>query len=405
MKFFVYVFIGLLIGVFVVSILLPTKEKPQYSDDELRKAALSRDMSSTPSTYEELLKLVDTEENKLSKAKIELGKDLYFDKILSKSKDISCATCHVISKNQNDKNIYLDALTSKTNDKTDCVICHLSDQSGVDRFEVAVGDGGRENPFHLNTLTTLNAALAKYQTWDGSVKTVEEQVGASIQAKEQMNLSASQAEKRLSQDDVYLKKFALAFKDENISFQNIQKAIGAYLKTLVTRSDYDRFLDGDNNAMSKSAKKGLANFLNFGCKGCHTGVTVGGQSIQKFPLRDYNSIIDVTNSFNESEKGREVSQFNFNAKMYHPFPFQNKGGFMGKDGERLFRVPMLRNVTKTSPYFHNGAIKDIRDAIFLMAKHQLGMNLTDEQVDEIVEFFKALEGDIVDYKVVDRGES
>ncbi|WP_321779398.1 cytochrome-c peroxidase [Sulfurimonas sp.] len=405
MKFFVYVFIGLLIGVFVVSILLPTKEKPQYSDDELRKAALSRDMSSTPSTYEELLKLVDTEENKLSRAKIELGKDLYFDKILSKSKDISCATCHVISKNQNDKNIYLDALTSKTNDKTDCVICHLSDQSGVDRFEVAVGDAGRENPFHLNTLTTLNAALAKYQTWDGSVKTVEEQVGASIQAKEQMNLSASEAEKRLSQDDVYLKKFALAFKDENISFQNIQKAIGAYLKTLVTRSDYDRFLDGDNNAMSKSAKKGLANFLNFGCKGCHTGVTVGGQSIQKFPLRDYNSIIDVTNSFNESEKGREVSQFNFNAKMYHPFPFQNKGGFMGKDGERLFRVPMLRNVTKTSPYFHNGAIKDIRDAIFLMAKHQLGMNLTDEQVDEIVEFFKALEGDIVDYKVVDRGES
>ncbi|WP_324171935.1 cytochrome-c peroxidase [Sulfurimonas sp.] len=405
MKFFVYVFIALLIGIFVISILLPTKEKPQYSDNELREAALSRDMSSIPRTYEELLKLVNTEENSLSKAKIELGKDLYFDKILSKSKDISCATCHVISKNQKDKNIYLNALTSKENDKTDCVICHLSDQSGVDRFEVAVGDAGRENPFHLNTLTTLNAALAKYQTWDGSVKTVQEQVGASIQAKEQMNLSASEAEKRLSQDDVYLKKFALAFKDENINFQNIQKAIGAYLKTLVTRSDYDRFLDGDNDAMSQTAKKGLANFLNFGCKGCHTGVTVGGQSIQKFPLRDYNSIIDVTNSFNENEKAREVSQFNFNAKMYHPFPFENKGGFMGKDGDRLFRVPMLRNVTKTSPYFHNGAIKKIREAVYLMGKHQLGMNLTDKQIDEIVEFLKALEGDIVDYKIVDKVKS
>ncbi len=405
MKFFVYVFIGIVLLLFTVSMLLPTKEKRQFDSESLRKAALSRNMSSTPSTYKELLKLVDTKENKLSKAKIELGKDLYFDKILSKSKDISCATCHVISKDQNDKNIYLDALTSKTNDKTDCVICHLSDQSGVDRFEVAVGDAGRENPFHLNTLTTLNAALAKYQTWDGSVKTVEEQVGASIQAKEQMNLSASEAEKRLSQDDVYVKKFALAFKDENISFQNIQKAIGVYLKTLVTRSDYDRFLDGDNNAMSKSAQKGLANFLNFGCKGCHTGVTVGGQSIQKFPLRDYNSIIDVTNSFNETQKGREVSQFNFNAKMYHPFPFENKGGFMGKDGERLFRVPMLRNVTKTSPYFHNGAVAKLREAVFLMAKHQLGMNLTNEQIDDIVEFLKALEGDIVEYKVVDRGES
>ena len=156
-----------------------------------------------------------------------------------------------------------------------------------------------------------------------------------------------------------------------------------------SRSDYDRFLDGDNDAMSKKAKKGLANFLNFGCKGCHTGVTVGGQSIQKFPLRDYNSIVDVTNSFNEEDKGREVSDFDFNAKMYHPFPFENKGGFMGKDGERLFRVPMLRNVTKTSPYFHNGAVAKIREAVFLMGKHQLGMHLTNRQIDEIVEFLKS----------------
>ncbi|MBL0708381.1 MAG: c-type cytochrome [Sulfurimonas sp.] len=404
MKFFAYLFAGLLIGIFVVSILLPTKEKPLYSDDELRRAALSRDMQTTPKTYEELLKLVDTKQNRLSKAKIELGKDLYFDKILSKSKDISCATCHLISKDQKDKKIYIDALSAKTNNKTDCIICHLSDQSGVDRFEVAVGDAGRENPFHLNTLTTLNAGLAKYQTWDGSVKTIEEQVGNSIKAKDQMNLSASKAEQRVKADDAYVKKFTLAFKDKKVSFENIQKAIGAYLKTLITRSDYDRFLDGDNGAMSKSAKKGLANFLNFGCKGCHTGVTVGGQSIQKFPLRDYNSIIDVTNSFNETQKGREVSHFNFNAKIYHPFPFENKGGFMGKDGDRLFRVPMLRNVTKTSPYFHNGAVKKLRRAVFLMAKHQLGMNLSDKQIDDIVEFLKALEGDIVDYKVIDKAD-
>ena len=113
MKFFVYVFIGIVLLLFSVSVLLPTKQKRHFNDEELRKAALSRNMSSTPSTYEELLKLVDSEQNRLTKAKINLGKDLYFDKILSKNKDISCATCHVISKNQKDKNIYLDALTSK----------------------------------------------------------------------------------------------------------------------------------------------------------------------------------------------------------------------------------------------------------------------------------------------------
>ncbi|WP_415397265.1 cytochrome-c peroxidase [Sulfurimonas sp. CS5] len=400
MKFFTYVFIFIILLLTSVSFLLPTKEKQQFDDDALRTAALSRNMSSTPATYGDLLKLVDTPENRMSKEKIDLGRDLYHEKMLSKDKDISCATCHVLSKNLKDKNIYLKALTSKTNDKTDCVVCHLSDQSGTDRFETAVGHGGAENPFHLNTLTTLNVALAKFQTWDGSVKSVEKQVGLSIQDPTQMNLSIEEVEKRLLEDAKYVKKFKLAF--DKVSFENVEKAIGAYLKTLVTRSDYDRFLDGDNDAMSKKAKKGLANFLNFGCKGCHTGVTVGGQSIQKFPLRDYNSIVDVTNSFNEEDKGREVSDFDFNAKMYHPFPFENKGGFMGKDGERLFRVPMLRNVTKTSPYFHNGAVAKIREAVFLMGKHQLGMHLTNRQIDEIVEFLKSLEGDVVDYKVVNK---
>ncbi len=407
MKFFTTLFFVILLIFFSVSMLLPKKEKRQFSDESLREAALSRDMSSTPKSYEELLKLVDTPENKMSKAKIDLGKDLYYDTILSKNKDISCATCHVLSKNPKDKDIFLNMLTSKTNDNTDCVVCHLSDQSGTDRFETAVGHNGQKNQFHLNTLTTLNAGLAKYQTWNGSVATVEEQVGLSIQDPYQMNLSANEVEERLIADTNYTKKFNLAFvgsKEKAVSFKNTKKAIGAYLKTLITRSDYDRFLDGDNNAMSKKAKKGLAHFLNFGCKGCHTGATVGGQSIQKFPLRDYNSIVDVTNSFNESEKGREVSKFDFNAKMYHPFPFENKGGFMGKNGDRLFRVPMLRNVTKTSPYFHNGAIAKIREAVYLMGKHQLGMNFSDEQLDEIVAFLKSLEGDVVDYEVLDKDE-
>lgn len=397
MRFFIAAFIFIVLLLFIVSLLLPTKEKRIFSDDALRQAALSRDMSSTPKNYDELLRILKTDREDLFKEKVELGRDLYFERALSNKHDISCATCHVISRDLKDKNIYLNALTSKVNDKTDCVVCHLSDQSAVDRFETSIGDGGKENPHHLNTLTTLNAALAKYQTWDGSVKSVEEQVGLSIKDASQMNLTGGEAVKRLSSDPLYASRFKEIYGELN--FKNIEDAIAAFLKTLITRGDYDRFLDGDNEAMNKKAKKGLAHFLNFGCKGCHTGVSVGGQSIQKFPLRDYHSVVGVTNSFNESQKGREVATFDFNAKMYHPFPFENKGGFMGKDGQRLFRVPMLRNVTKTSPYFHNGGVAKLREAIHLMGKHQLGMNLINVQIDEIVEFFRALEGDVVEFDI------
>jgi cytochrome c peroxidase len=225
-----------------------------------------------------------------------------------------------------------------------------------------------------------------------------------------MNLPADEAEKRLKESKDYVQKFKLAFnttsgsKEQTLTLENVQNAIGAYLRTLLTRSDYDRFLDGNNSAMSKKAKKGLANFINFGCKGCHTGVSVGGQSIQKFPLRDYNSFLNITNTFNEEERGREVGQVGFNFNIYHPYPFENSGEFMGNKGEQMFRVPILRNVTKTSPYFHNGSIDKIREAVYIMGKYQLGMTLPDNQIDEIVAFLESLEGDIVDYKILEKDE-
>lgn len=391
----------------LIAYILTKEVNYHYSDEELRQTALSRNMSSVPDTYEELLKLVDTPKNRLSKDKIALGKDLYFDKILSKERDISCATCHMITKEDKKNDIFSSLLLSTEKPpQKDCVVCHLSDQSGTDRFETAVGHNQQENFFHLNTQSILNAALAKYQTWSGEIETVEEQAGVSIQDPFKMSLSATDAVERLSHDSLYREKFKKVFDNKNstvptLTFDNIQKAIGAYVKTLLTRSDYDRFLDGDNNAISQEAKKGLSNFINFGCKGCHTGRSVGGQSIQKFPLRDYNSFLDLTNTFNEDVKGRKVSKVSFNFEMYHPFPFENIGGYMGKDGQRLFRVPILRNITKTSPYFHNGAVKKLRDTVYLMAKHQLGMNLTETQIDEIIAFLKTLEGDIVNYSIED----
>lgn len=395
MNYFFQVSVFLFVLLFSVSLLLPQKPRKIYNDNELREMVLARNLASTPKNVEELKKLYQNDTNKLSYAKVTLGKELYFDKILSKSKDISCSTCHLISKDKNSKTIYSDMLTSKTNDATDCVTCHLSDESGTDRFQSSVGTDGTPHPYALNTQSILNSSLAKYLTWDGSVKSVEEQAKLSIISPHKLNLSEDELIKRMTNNTKYKKLFYKSF--DEINLQNASLAIGAYVKTLITRSAYDEYLDGNNSAISMEAKNGLSNFVRFGCNGCHAGVTVGGQSIQKFPVRAYNSIMDVTNSF--QSEGREVGSFGFNDGVSHSFPFENNGGFMGKEGKQLFRVPILRNVTKTSPYFHNGSVAKLRDVVFLMARHQVGMSLTNQQTDEIIAFLKSLEGDIVEFNI------
>jgi len=390
MKTFIHpIVLTFLVVVILLSLpyLLQNREFKIYSDDELREVAVGRGMLPVPKTYKELLKVIDNPQNPMSVKKIALGKELYFDSILSRNRDISCVTCHMFKKD--DKNILLDTLVSD-NDRTNCVACHLGDQSGTDRLSTAVGHNGRENPFHLNTPTILNSSLAKFLTWDGDVTSVEEEVGISIQASFEMNMAPKDVEQRLKENHNYVTKFNDAFKDEletgeeAVSFKNTQKAIGTYVRTLLTRGDYDRFLEGDNDAINAEAKRGLANFINFGCKGCHTGMSVGGQVIKKFPLKDFISIdnLGLNFSFIATEKS---------------FPFENIGGFLGQENIQNFRVPILRNVTKTSPYFHNGSVAKIREAVDIMAKHQAGLKLTDIQIDEIVAFLKTLEGDIVDY--------
>lgn len=168
--------------------------------------------------------------------------------------------------------------------------------------------------------------------------------------------------------------------------------IGAYERTLLTYGAYDRFLEGDDSAINEKAKRGMTIFLTKGCKGCHTGMSVGGQSLQKFPLRADARIYDF----------RPNLEINPDLKITDKkFPFENIGGFLGKGGNQIFRVPILRNITKTAPYFHNGAIKDIEDAVEIMGRHQLGINFTKEEIEEIVEFLKTLEGELVEYKIVD----
>jgi len=336
--------------------ILPNKEVVVYSDNELRQRAISTNMLPIPTTYEELLKVVDNPQNPMTSQKIALGKELYNEKLLSKDRDISCASCHLLN------------------------------EGGDDNLAVAIGHQGRANPFHLNSPTVLNASLAKSQFWNGSAKDVEEQAGGPIQAPFEMNMKPNEVVQRLKSLPTYIKKFQEVF-GSPISFENVRKAIGAYERTLLTYGDYDRFLEGDNSALSAKAKRGMTLFITKGCKGCHTGMSVGGQSIQKFPLRNYLS-----------DYKRMIFEPNLKIKE-SPFPFENVGGFLGRDDRLKSRVPILRNISKTAPYFHNGAVKELDEVVRIMSKYQLGREFTPIQIDEVVAFLETLDGTLVKYDI------
>ena len=342
--------------ILLLPIILPEKEVIVYSDAKLRQRAISTNMLPIPMTYDELLKVVDNPLNRMTPKKIALGKELFNEKLLSKDKDISCATCHLL------------------------------DQGGDDNLPTAIGHQGRANPFHLNSPTVLNASLAKSQFWNGSARDVEEQAGGPIQAPFEMNMKPHEVVQRLKDMPTYVAKFQDVF-NSPISFESVKKAIGAYERTLLTHGDYDRFLEGDDSALSAKAKRGMTLFVTKGCRGCHTGMSVGGQSIQQFPLRSYLS--DYMGIIFEPDFKMKES----------PFPFVNEGGFLGRDDGLRFRVPVLRNISKTAPYFHNGAIKELKEAVRIMSKYQIGEEFTPTQIDEVVAFLETLDGELVEYEI------
>ncbi len=329
---------------------------------QLRAEALQHGMGSIPKRWEDAKRLVETPEHPLTPQKIALGQRLFFDPVLSKDRTINCASCHDLSK------------------------------GGDDGRPTAVGYRAQRNPHHLNAPTVFNAALAKRQFWDGRSPDVEDQAKGPIQAPFEMAMTPREVVERLKADASYAEAFDSVFPRRGITFDTVTEAIGAYERTLLTRSAYDRFLDGDDDAIGLDAKRGFSLFMQLGCKGCHTGVSVGGQSLQTFPLRPYRSPI-VPHSVYVNGK-RYFRGFTLGKLSYDsPYPFPDVGGFHGKNGMFRFRVPVLRNVTRTAPYFHNGSVEKLEEAVRIMARHQLGIDLNTRQIAQIVAFLKTLEGD------------
>ena len=283
-----------------------------------------------PANETELMKLIDNKENPLTAEKIELGKKLYFDPRVSKSGIISCNTCH---------NLGL---------------------GGADGVPAAVGHKWTANPHHLNSPTVYNSVFFKSQFWDGRSPHLADQAKGPIEAGPEMAAPASLVEKRITSIPQYVKEFNAAYgKDAKIDFDLISSTISLFEKTLVTPSKFDDYLNGNEKALNDAEKKGLNTFIDKGCASCHNGIAIGG-TMQPFELA---------------------------AK----YKFASIGDFKGNE-QGMVKTPTLRNITETAPYFHNGQIWSLNEAIKEMGSVQLGITITDQEANEIKDFLKALKG-------------
>jgi cytochrome c peroxidase len=260
------------------------------------------------------------------------------------------------------KKLYLDPQLS-VNDKVACSSCHRLDNYGVDSQPTSPGHEGKRGG--RNSPTTLNAALHIAQFWDGRAKDVEEQALGPILNPVEMGMPNEAAVvNKLKKIDDYKALFAEAFKDEKDPFQykNVGKAIGAFERTLLTPSRFDDFLNGDESALNDSEKRGLTKFMHMGCVTCHNGVVIGGNSYKK---------IGVVEPYETKDMGRfEVTGL--------------------ETDKKVFKVPSLRNITKTGPYFHDGSVETLDEAIRLMAKHQLGRQVGPGFIDDVKAFLGSL---------------
>ncbi|MXS84059.1 cytochrome-c peroxidase [Nitrosomonas oligotropha] len=260
------------------------------------------------------------------------------------------------------KKLYLDPKLS-VNDTISCNSCHQLNNFGVDSQPTSPGHEGKRGG--RNSPTTFNAALHIAQFWDGRAKDVEEQALGPILNPIEMGMPNEAAVvDKLKKIDEYKAMFAEAFKDEKdpIQYKNVGKAIGAFERTLITPSRFDDFLKGDENALNDAEKRGLQKFVHMGCANCHNGVAIGGNSYKK---------IGLVEEYKTSDVGR----------------FAVTGLETDK---KVFKVPSLRNITKTAPYFHDGSVKTLDEAIEEMAEHQLGRKVGPGFVEDVKAFLGAL---------------
>jgi len=272
-------------------------------------------------------------ESNVDHEKAQLGQKLFNDKRLSKNNTISCATCHIL------------------------------EEGGDDNLAVSFGINGQKGT--RNSPTVLNARFNSNQFWDGRAKDLQEQAEGPIHNPVEMGSNFNEVVKKLSKDSTYVKTFNKIYKD-GITATNITNAIAEFENSLTTpNSQFDKFLRGDLNALSKDEKEGYKLFKEYGCISCHNGINIGGNLMQK---------IGVLEDFNTTDFGKYNVTKNIEDKFY-------------------FKVPSLRNIQETSPYFHDGLTGTLKEAVNKMSFYQVGYTLKEEETDKIILFLKTLTGE------------
>ncbi len=275
-------------------------------------------------------------------AMVELGKKLYFDPRLSKSGFISCNSCHNLS------------------------------MGGTDNLKTSIGDHWNQGP--INAPTVLNSSMNLAQFWDGRAKDLKAQAGGPIANPGEMAFTHELAVSVLNSMPAYKAEFKKVFKKDTATIDMVTDAIAAFEETLVTpNSRFDKWLKGDKKALSKDEQAGYKLFKDSGCTACHYGPAVGGSSFQKMGL---------------------VAAYDTKNKA------QGVAGLTGQDADRMkFKVPTLRNVEMTYPYFHDGEAATLEQAVDTMGRLQLGRTFSPEEVGKIVAFLKTLTGKQPDFKL------
>ena len=268
--------------------------------------------------------------------KVELGKKLYFDPRLSKSGFISCNSCHNLS------------------------------MGGTDNLKTSIGDHWNQGP--INAPTVLNSSLNLAQFWDGRAADLKAQAGGPIANPGEMAFTHTLAISVLSSIPEYVMAFKQVFGTDTINIDEVTEAIAEFEKTLVTpNAPFDQWLLGDKEALSATELAGYKLFKESGCVACHNGEGIGGNSFQKMGIV-------------EPYKAKSAAE--------------GLSAVTGKDADRFkFKVPTLRNVELTYPYFHDGEAETLTEAVDVMGRLQLGKQFSDKENAQIVAFLKSLTGD------------
>lgn len=269
-------------------------------------------------------------------AKVELGKQLFFDPRLSRSGFISCNSCHNLS------------------------------TGGSDNLTTSIGHNWQQGP--INSPTVLNSSMNLAQFWDGRAADLKEQAAGPIANPKEMAFTHDLALDVITSIPQYVESFKQVYGKSEVTIDEVTDAIAAFEETLVTpNSRFDKWLKGDATALTETELAGYKLFKEVGCVACHNGTAVGGNSFQKMGL------VEAYATQN---------------------PAEGVAGLTGNDADRMkFKVPTLRNVELTYPYFHDGAYWNLEEAVDVMARLQLGRQLDKEQVAQITAFLKTLTGE------------